>query len=136
MMGMISGHDDTIGALRFTGLRKGTVYKNCEVVILQKSGTGTGPDIALIKTKNGKYTIAGARHTPNGNWAVIGYGLSKLDKSVLGALVKMGAITEQDVADHVAKEKARKAKSEKHYAKQSLARACETLGIPNPLDQI
>lgn len=131
-MGMICGDDDTIGGLRFTALKKGRVYKGCEVVVLQKVDGGTGPDVCLIKLSDGTYTVCGSRHTPNGNWAVQGYGLRKFDKSVLGALIKLGAITKDAVSAHVESEKARKEKSEKHYARIALGKACETLGIPVP----
>lgn len=130
-MGMIMSFSEAIERLRFTSLQKGRVHKAECVVILDRPSP-TGPDMALVKLANGEWTVLGSRHTPNGNWAVMDQGLTRFDKNVLDALVKAGAITPEDRQEHERRVVAAKEERDRKYARESLERACATLGIPVP----
>lgn len=132
-MGMIMSFSEALERVRFTKLRKGRVHK-ADLVVLLDRPHDTGPDWALVKLANGEWTVLGARHTPNGNWACMDYGLDHLDKSVLDALVKAGALDPETRAEHERRVLASKDCRDKKYARESLKRACATLGIPIPAE--
>lgn len=131
-MGCIISAQDALERLRFVNLTKGRVHKAESIVVLQRTDGGTGPDVALVKMANGDWTVLGSRHSPNGNWAVMGYGLTKFDKGVLDALVKVGAITREDMDRHIANAEGYRAARERRHAIESLTRACAELGIEVP----
>ena len=86
----------------------------------------------ILELETGELTVVGHRHTPNGNWAVAGYGLTKFNKTVLNGLISMGILTKAQVEDHLLSAEAREQASERRYAIKRLAEACQTLGIPVP----
>lgn len=131
-MGMIMSFSDAIERIRFTSPKKGVVHKAELLVMLQKREGGTGPDVALVKLASGEWTVLGSRHTPNGNWGVMGYGLSKFNKSVLDALVKAGAISAETRDEHERRVVASREAQNRKWAIRQLDEACKTLGIPVP----
>ena len=132
-MGCIIGDQDTIEAARFTALPRGKVVKAQSVVLLDRyEGNKAGLQVVLIKLADGEFTVAGRRHAPNGNWAVLDYGTDQLEKNVLTGLVKMGFVTQRDVDDHINRAQARKEARSRKWAIESLERACADLGIAVP----
>lgn len=131
-MGMIVSIREAIEKLRFTSPNRGKVYKAELLVMLDRRDGGTGPDVALVKLANGEWTVLGSRHAPNGGWAVMDYGVDRLGKNVLSALVKAGAISSEDMAAHLEDEKNMAKRRERARAVESLNRACNDLGIPVP----
>jgi hypothetical protein len=131
VMGGLISASEALERLRFSSPKKGVVHR-AELVVMLDKQRDTGPDVGLVKLADGSWTVLGSHHTPNGNWAVLGYGLDAFDKGVLKALVKAGAITAEDVQRHIeAAERGRAFRARKEAIK-SLERACEDLGIPVP----
>lgn len=131
-MGIIISGQESLDSTRFTALKRGQIHKAESVLLLERAGGGTGPTAAIVKLASGQFTVIGMRHTPNGNWAMLGYGAEHGHKSVLSALVKMGAITQAEMAAHCAAVAEREERESLESARLSLARACLRLGIPVP----
>lgn len=131
-MGMICSAIQGIDAARFTALTRGKVHKAESIMLLDRGGDATKKTTALVKLDDGQFSVIGAHHTPNGKWAVSGYGSDLQDQAVLRAMVRMGAISEADMAAHVASEMARRARQERKFNIQHLERLCADLGIPVP----
>lgn len=124
-MGSIISCVEDLDHLHWTQLKKGIPAKAKRVLAVDDTQV-------LIELENGSYTVAGRRHTPNGNWAVLQYGLDKFQSSVLEGLVKFGVITKDQLAEHRKSTAERRARDEQRYAKDMLKKACGTLGIPVP----
>jgi hypothetical protein len=131
-MGMIMSISRALEHLRFVSPAKGRVHKAELIVMLDKREGKTGPDVALVKLASGEWTVLRSRHTPNGNWACMGYGLDWLQANTLKALVRAGAITEDQRLTHLRNEEARRAKSERAHHLKMLTQSCEALGISVP----
>jgi hypothetical protein len=124
-MGTIISKIEEIDSIHWTQLVKGRPTNAKRVIALDET-------TVIIELENGSYTIAGRRHSPNGKWAVLGYGLDKFGKGVLDGLVRFGILTKDQVSAHLEDVKARSEMREKNYARKSLAEACKTLGIRVP----
>lgn len=124
-MGTIISKIEEIEHIRWTTPRKGRVVAAKRVLFVDDGA-------AIIELATGEFTVAGRHHTPNGNWAVLGYGLDRFTGGVLDGLVKLGILTKEHVKAHKNNQKKRHDESERRWAEKSLAKACETLGIPVP----
>jgi len=126
-MGHIISHMESINRVRFTKLRSGRPANVKRALDLGNGGV-------LLELENGSYSVVGPRQANaiNGNWAVLGYGNTTPTKAVLYGLAKMGVVRHGDVRAHVQRAKERARASEVKYAKESLERACKTLGIEVP----
>lgn len=124
-MGVIISRIGEIETLRWTELRKGQVTRVKRAIRINETDV-------ILELENGNLTVVGHRHTPNGNWAVQGYGLTKFNKTVLQGLVRMGILTKDQVHAHLLEVEARDKACERRGALKSLTSACEKLGIPVP----
>lgn len=124
-MGRIISKVAALEKLSFGKLKKGQVYKNCEVIQITDGSF-------MAKKSNGEFVIAGGRSAISGNYAVLNYGMDEFSRSVLNGLVAIGALTKDEVAEHLNATKAAKAKREKQYTIDALRRNCEELGVPVP----
>jgi len=124
-MGVIISSISQIDNLRFDKLRKGHVTKAARVLLLDDG-------VAIVELATGAFTVVGRRHSPDGNWAVLGYGLDKFTGSVLDGLVRFGILTKSQVSEHKKHVQARHDANERKYAIERLKSACETLGIEMP----
>lgn len=124
-MGCIISNIEEIDSIRWTELRKGRVTRASRVLRLDDQAV-------LIELENGTFTVAGIRHSPNGNWAVLGYGLDRFTGGVLDGLVRLGILTKAQVQDHKKRQQERKEDRDRKFARKQLATACETLGIEIP----
>lgn len=124
-MGCIISKIEDIDRLRWTQLRKGRVVKASRVVMVDEVQ-------AIIELTNGDYTVVGRRHTPNGKWAMLGYGFDRFEKSVLDGLVRMGIVTRQQVDEHLGSLARSRDRQRRKDALDDLKQACETLGIEVP----
>lgn len=124
-MGIIISKIEEIDQIRWTQPRNGRVMKATRVLF-------TDETTAIIELATGEFTIAGRRHSPNGKWAVVGYGLDKFGGAVLDGLVRLGILTKEQVSAHkkVASE-AKKARDAK-WRKEAIREHCAELGIPVP----
>jgi hypothetical protein len=109
----------------FDELKKGHVYKNCEVVRVDDTGI-------LIKRPNGRYSVYGRHFSPNKKIALLGWGLEGFAKSVMQGLVKIGALTKEQVDNHIAGEEYRRETRDARYAVERIRKACEELGVKVP----
>lgn len=125
-MGTIISKIEDIDNIRWTQLKKGKVVTATRVIAVTDTSV-------LIELADGRFTVAGQRHSVNGNWAVLGYGIDKFSSAVLDGLVRIGILSKAQVSEHKAHVKARDEEQKRKYAAKYLAEACETLGIPNPL---
>lgn len=124
-MGIIISKIEEVDRIRWVQLRKGRVVKAKRVLAVTEQS-------AIIELEDGTYTVAGHRHSANGNWAVLGYGLDRFTGGVLDGLVRLGILTKDQVAAHKAHQIERQARQRKKYALDDLEKACATLGIPVP----
>jgi hypothetical protein len=131
VMGCIISLNGALERLQFASPKKGVVHK-AECLVMLDKRYDTGPDVALIKLASGEWTVLGSRHTPNGNWAVMGYGLEGFDKCVLSALVKSGAISATDMREHMDAVARADEKRGRDQAVKDLQSACQRLGISVP----
>lgn len=82
----------------------------------------------LLRLKNDRFTLVGRYHVPNGSFTVLHYD----NRTVLNGLVRMGVLTKEQVANHLARVKEGKAETDRKFAIRSLKKACEALGVPVP----
>lgn len=128
-MGCIISKIEEIDRIRWTQPRKGRVMKAARVVF-------TDETTAIIELADGQFTVAGRRHSPNGNWAVLGYGLDQFTGAVLDGLVRLGILTKEQVSAHKkAASDASKAGDAK-WRKKAIREHCEKLGIPVPAEAL
>lgn len=124
-MGSIISSIQEIDGIRWTKLRKGRPQKVKRALQITDAAV-------LLEFDNGKFTIVGRHHDPDGNWAVLGYGLDKFEKTVLDGLVRMSMLTKEQVENHIASVSAGREKRERAKAKEFLVAVCAKLGIPVP----
>ena len=124
-MGHIMSRESAIEQVWFDELKKGHVYKNCEVVRVSDTGI-------LIKRSNGRFSVYGRHFSPNKKIALLGWGLEGFSQSILKGLVKIGALTQAQVDNHIEGEKYRMETRDKRYAVERIRRACEELGVKVP----
>lgn len=125
-MGSIISSIEQIDRIHWKQLRKGRPVKAIRVMAIDETQV-------IIELEGGSYTIAGRRHTPNGNWAVMGYGLDRFGAAVLDGLVRMGILSKEQVSAHKKREAEKRSAQDKKYAVRRLEDACATLGIPVPV---
>lgn len=130
-MGVILSNIEEIENIRWETLKKGRVQKAVKILSIEDG-------VAIVELANGSFTVIGRRHSPNGNWAVMGYGLDMFTGSVLDGLVKIGILTKENVSDHKKRQKEREYERSKNRAKKDLINACNELGIkiPNEVEDI
>lgn len=131
-MGGIISVSEMIERARFTSLKRGRVYKGAELIVMERRDGGTGPDVALVKLADGSFSVLGSRHTPNGNWAVLSYGVSHFDQCVLQALVTLGAVSQADMDAHVAAAKKAAERRDRDATVRRLLECCDELGVIPP----
>ena len=124
-MGTIISKIEEIDRIHWTQLRKGRPTAAKRVIAVDETQV-------IIELENGSYTVAGHRHSPNGNWPVLGYGFDRFVSAVLDGLVRFGILTKEQVSEHKKDVAARRAVTEQRHARKSLQSACKTLGIPVP----
>jgi hypothetical protein len=119
-----------LGELNFTKLKAGQVYKGCEVVRITET-------CVIIKTSQGSFAIGGPQRAVTGHYSVINWGADDFSKSVLDGIVRIGAVTKDDVDRHVnAIKERRKRESEARklkYAKEALTEL--GLSVPKALEK-
>lgn len=126
-MGVIISKIENIDRIRWTQPKKGRVLKASRVMF-------TDDTTAIIELENGQFTVAGRRHSPNGNWAVLGYGIDKFTGAVLDGLVRLGILSKQEVAAHKRDAKARSDAADRKWREKAIREHCEELGIPVPVE--
>lgn len=124
-MGTIISKIEEVDRIRWTQLRKGRVANAKRVLAVDETQV-------IIELANGEYTVAGRRHSPNGNWAVLHYGLDRFTSKVLDGLVKLGVLTKDQAQRHKVGAKESSEAAARRMAMNSLKHSCETLGIPVP----
>lgn len=118
-----------IGAITFEKPKKGQIYKGCEFVRI--SGT-----TVVIKKSNGAFVIAGSQWESgvSGNYAVRGFGATDLGRTVLRALVRLGALTKADVDKHIEHETEQRDRRNRRMKEETIARYCAELGVEVPVE--
>lgn len=124
-MGIIISNIESIDSIRWEQPKKGRVMKASRVMFIDET-------TAIIEMGNGRFTVAGRRHSPNGNWAVLGYGLDKFTGAVLDGLVRIGILSKQDVAAHKKDAKAKYDESDRKWREKSIKEHCKVLGLTVP----
>lgn len=125
-MGTIVSRISELDNIRWTQPKKGRVMNAKRILF-------TDETTAIIELENGSYTVAGRRHSANGNWAVIDYGIDNFSQAVLNGLARLGILSREQVKEHIATTKERHAARERKYAIKRLNEICEELGIKAPL---
>ena len=123
-MGRYISKSSAIESVSFKLLRKGHVYKGCQVIRVNDTDL-------LVKTSNGEFTISGRQGSALRKYAILS-SKSNPTQSVLNGLKKIGVISEEDIEAHNAAVKERVEAQEKRWAVQSIVRSCDTLGIKVP----
>lgn len=124
-MGSIISKIEEIDRIRWTQPRKGRVMKASRVLF-------TDETTAIIELASGAYTVAGHRHSPNGNWAVMGYGLDRFGGAILDGLVRLGILTKEQVSAHKKASAEARKKYDAAWRKKAIREHCAELGIPVP----
>lgn len=125
-MGMIVSRVAEVEKSHFTIPPKNRVMKCDSVVRIDEADY-------MVKLANGQLIhVHGRNATPNGNVAIMGYGLDRASERTLRAMVAIGAITQQQMDEHVNQLAASRDARERARAKEQLTLACTTLGIPTP----
>lgn len=125
-MGTIISTIDEIENIYWTQLRKGRVEKATEILVFNDNNH------AIVKLANGKFTVVGGRHSPNGNFAVLSYGLDHFTQAVLHGLARLGVLNKAMVKEHIATADERRKASERKYNIKRLNELCNELGIEAP----
>lgn len=125
-MGTIISSIGAIENVIWSKLRKGHVTKCKSVLLVRDDG------VAIVELENGSFTVIGRHHSPNGNWAVLGYGLDDFTQSVLHGLVKLGILNSKQVKDHIATADERKKALERKQSIRRLEEICKELGVDAP----
>lgn len=126
-MGMIISTVGEVENIRWAQLQKGRVVKCKRVLAFNDSNH------AIIELENGQYTVIGGRHGPNGNWAVLSYGLDHFTQKVLYGLVRLGILDKKQVAEHIRTADARDKASTRRSNIRRLLQLCEELGLDPPV---
>lgn len=111
--------------LVWTQLKKGQV-QNAKRVLLY------GDQTAIVELENGRYTVIGRHHSPNGGFAVLNYGLDHFSQAVLHGLARMGVLDKKQVAAHIATTGERSKARERKQDMRRIRELCEANGIPVP----
>lgn len=125
-MGTIISKIEDIDGIRWTQLRKGRVTKAKRVLCFNDMNH------AIVELENGEFTVIGGRHTPNGNWAVLSYGLDKFTQAVLYGLSTMGILTKSQVKQHIDATKIASESRDRNFQIKRVKELCEELGVEPP----
>lgn len=121
-MGGIISKVKEIDNIRFEKMKLGKIYQGCDVIRISDKSY-------IVKLPNGKFHNIGYSSNLNENIAILGYGIQSTNKLVLKSLVKMGAISEQQVEDHLKAVEIRYKNNELKYARLNIKRYIEDHGI-------
>lgn len=125
-MGCIISTVEKMEYLIFKDLKSGQVVKADAVVRV-------GEDEILIRLANGNFVTTGRRGRDLARFAITDFGRENRSKAILDALVKIGAATSEEVAQHVKATEEWATVQERKRRETYLAELCAQLGVPNPL---
>jgi len=124
-MGTILSEVAEIENIRWKLPKKGAVLDAKRILFISETS-------AIIELSDGSFTVAGQRHSVNGKWAVMNYGLDDFTQAVLYGMVRIGVLKKEGVKAHIASATTRHEARERKYNINSLRRICEELKIPMP----
>lgn len=127
-MGNIISPIKDIENIQWTQLRKGQVRTAKRILVINDGNH------AIVEMSNGEYTFIGGRHSPNGNFAVLNYGVDSFSQVVLHGLTRIGVLDKKQVAEHIATIKERYAARERKHAMKRIRELCEENNIPVPTE--
>lgn len=115
-----------VGNIEFRPMKIGQVYENCKIARVSE-------DTYVIVRSTGIVTAVGRPvESINGNVGVIGWGVYGERAAALGAMVKLGVLTAEQVAEYQEAARARHQSREERYRLQALARNCREFKIAIP----